>query len=547
MSGLVDLSPAHLAIVERILSDHVPDCEVRVFGSRATWTAKDYSDLDLAVVGDGPVDRRAIGLLKEAFEESTLPMRVDVLDWHTVSESFRNVIERYYIVLRDGPMPTIVDKRTEMVLGDVCTKIGSGATPRGGKEAYVRNGPYALVRSRNIHNTGFSHNGLAFISQEQADALQNVEVLHDDVLLNITGASVARVCQVDPLVLPARVNQHVAIVRPNPSSLDPEYLRYYLASPESQTTLLRWASSGGTRNALTKHMIESFVVQAPADLSEQRAIARVLGTLDDTIELNRRMSETLDEMAGALFQSWFVDFDPVRAKTEGQPSGLPTALDTLFPDSFKSSSLDDIPTEWQVAEFGEVVEQYRVNENPLNSPDTLFDHYSIPAYDTSQTPKKDLGKNIKSTKLRVIPGSVLLSKLNPEIERVWLADMALGERAICSTEFMVLLPKQPIDRSYVYCLTCSLPFRRQIESLVTRTSKSHQRARAEALLSLPVAVPPKPVAHAFGQLVSPLLAKTLRCRREITTLTTLRDTLLPELLSGQVRLTVTNDSAKIMQ
>ena len=97
---MIDLNPNHLAIVERILAEHVPECEVRAFGSRASWTAKDYSDLDLAIVGDGPLDWRTLGLLKEAFEESDLPMRVDVLDWHDIAESFQRVIERYYVVVQ---------------------------------------------------------------------------------------------------------------------------------------------------------------------------------------------------------------------------------------------------------------------------------------------------------------------------------------------------------------------------------------------------------------------------------------------------------------
>ena len=80
----------------------MPECEVRAFGSRATWTAKDYSDFDLAIVGEGPLEWRTLGRLKEAFEESSLPMRVDVLDWHDISDSFRKVIERDYVVAADG-------------------------------------------------------------------------------------------------------------------------------------------------------------------------------------------------------------------------------------------------------------------------------------------------------------------------------------------------------------------------------------------------------------------------------------------------------------
>ena len=145
-------------------------------------------------------------------------------------------------------------------LREVCTKIGSGATPRGGKEVYLEYGPYTLIRRQNVYNDGFQHGGLAFIGERHAEELRNVEVFDEDVLLNITGDSVARVCQVAADVLPARVNQHVAIIRPDPTKLDPGFLRYYLTSPQMQTTLLSWAGSGGTRNALTKKMLESLEV-----------------------------------------------------------------------------------------------------------------------------------------------------------------------------------------------------------------------------------------------------------------------------------------------
>src|SRR5690606_30773963 len=140
----------------------------------------------------------------------------------------------------------------EITLGKVCSKIGSGATPRGGSSVYLEKGPYALIRSQNVHNDGFRCEGLAFISEAHAAELANVEVLEGDVLLNITGASAARACPVDPSVLPARVNQHVAIIRPDPARLDSRFLLYCLMSPRMQERLLAWAASGATRNALTK-------------------------------------------------------------------------------------------------------------------------------------------------------------------------------------------------------------------------------------------------------------------------------------------------------
>ena len=117
MTGSIDLDPNHLATVLRILAEHVPDCEVRAFGSRATWTARDYSDLDLAVVGDESLDWRTLARLKEAFEESDLPMRVDVLDWHASSESFRQVIERDYVVVQESDKETSNGDWRESVYG----------------------------------------------------------------------------------------------------------------------------------------------------------------------------------------------------------------------------------------------------------------------------------------------------------------------------------------------------------------------------------------------------------------------------------------------
>lgn len=164
-------------------------------------------------------------------------------------------------------------------LGELCSKIGSGATPRGGSKVYLEHGPFALVRSQNVRNDSFTRDGLAYINAEQADGLANVELQPKDVLLNITGDSVARCCLVDEGILPGRVNQHVAIIRPRPDELDPVFLRYYLVSPEMQERMLSWPAAGGTRNALTKGMIEAFELPCPPHLraARHRAGARDAG------------------------------------------------------------------------------------------------------------------------------------------------------------------------------------------------------------------------------------------------------------------------------
>ena len=153
-------------------------------------------------------------------------------------------------------------------LADICQKIGSGATPRGGKEAYRVKG-IALVRSQNVLDFSFSSDGLAYINDEQADKLRNVELQSGDVLLNITGDSVARACLMDDDYLPGRVNQHVAIIRVDESKAVNSYLLYYLQWRKSH--LLQLASAGATRNALTKGMIEQLEIDLPS-LDEQRKV-----------------------------------------------------------------------------------------------------------------------------------------------------------------------------------------------------------------------------------------------------------------------------------
>jgi type I restriction enzyme S subunit len=160
-------------------------------------------------------------------------------------------------------------------LGDVTTKIGSGATPLGGEEAYKESG-VCLIRSLNVHDWGFRETKLAHIDDVQAAHLSYVEIEANDVLLNITGASVARCCLAPPEVLPARVNQHVSIVRPVQERLSPAFLHYLLISNTYKDRLLQAGEGGGsTRQAITKAQIQEFRIQFPESLPEQQRIVGI--------------------------------------------------------------------------------------------------------------------------------------------------------------------------------------------------------------------------------------------------------------------------------
>ena len=188
---------------------------------------------------------------------------------------------------------------------EVCEKIGSGATPRGGKEAYSDEG-ISLVRSQNVLDFSFSSDGLVHINDEQAKKLKNVELHPDDVLLNITGDSVARACIMDSSFLPARVNQHVAIVRGKKELVLNSYILYHLQWKKDY--LLQLASAGATRNALTKGMIEQLDINLPS-LTEQKRIVAVLDSIQQKISVNKKINDNLYEMVNAYYTSLFKEND----------------------------------------------------------------------------------------------------------------------------------------------------------------------------------------------------------------------------------------------
>ena len=387
-------------------------------------------------------------------------------------------------------------------LKDLTTKIGSGATPRGGNDAYIDNGPYALVRSQNIYDDRFEYNGLAHISDDQAAELSNVEVEEGDVLLNITGASLGRANIVPKNILPARVNQHVAILRSN-GKLDPHFLKGWLHLPQVKSYILGH-NAGGTREAITKEMIENFVLPVPP-LSEQKQIAETLSSLDDKIELNRAINSNLEKLASAIFKKWFVDMG------------------------------DELPKGWRAGIVSELSDVIHDVLNPVRFQQELFDHYSIPAFDEGRVAKVELGSTIKSQKNIVPENAVLLSKLNPRTSRVWLPLLNKSRRAICSTEFLVVIPKVGVSREFLYCLFSSSDFIHNFATLVTGTSGSHQRVKLESLLNIEIAIPPIQVLDQFAELVRPFLDLINENIRESNYLRLILDSLLPRLMSGRIR------------
>ena len=324
------------------------------------------------------------------------------------------------------------------------------------------------------------------------------------------------------------------VLSPNEQIVTKKFLYWVLKA--SDTHRLR---TGSAQAQIVIGSLEKFDVAIPTDLEDQHKITQTLDSLDDRIALLRASNATLEAIAQALFKSWFVDFDPVRAKAEGRvPEGMIDATAALFPDGFEESELGLIPRGWRVGLVGDFAHQHKGSINPLQSPATLFEHFSLPAFDNQKMPVYELGTEIKSNKTSVPPDAVLLSKLNPHIPRVWLPAHA-GDNAVCSTEFLVFVPTGGASREFLYCAFTTAKFKELLCQLVTGTSNSHQRVKPDGVSTTSAVIPAPNVLKAFEDLVTPLFERIGESRHEAQTLATLRDTLLPRLISGQLRLPAT--------
>lgn len=407
----------------------------------------------------------------------------------------------------------------EYKLGEICTKIGSGATPRGGNDTYLEFGKYALIRSQNILDFTFSYNGLVYISEDQAQKLNNVSIAENDILLNITGDSVARVCQVPKNLIPARVNQHVAIIRPNESIIRNDFLKYFLLNPVFKEYMLMLSSSGATRNAITKGMIENFPIFAP-DLPTQTAIAEILSSLDDKIELNNKINQELENLAQTLFKQWFIDFEfPDENGNPYKSSG----------GEMVDSELGEIPKGWEVGNISKIGTNIRDNIKP-----TEFNS-SIPYIGLEHIPRKSLSINnwgfstdVDSNKSRFKQKDILFGKLRPYFHKVLIAPF----NGICSTDIFVLRP----IRSLYYGYLLFHLFSDEIITYSTNVSGGTRMPRVSwtDIAKYKICLPSEIVLSEFTLMVESFIAQIQINIKENQELTNLRDTLLPKLISGEL-------------
>ncbi len=397
-----------------------------------------------------------------------------------------------------------------------------------------------VIRGNNISDTKAFTGEFVHVSEETADELRACNVFPGDLVFPHRGA-IGQVGIVTESEHP-RFMLSTSLMKLTCRSelVEPLFVFYFFRSAAGRNALLEHASTVGTPGiGQPLASLRSIRVPVPS-LSEQRAIAHILGTLDDKIELNRKQNETLEEIARALFKAWFVDFEPVRAKMEGRWQrgqslpGLPENLYDLFPDRMIQSESGEIPDGWLAFALSDVAQQEKGAVNPFDSPQDIFAHYSLPAFDAAQMPVIEMGVEIKSNKTPVPDGAVLVSKLNPHIPRIWQVGYA-GVNAVCSTEFIVWVPTVPANSAFLYCLASSAEFNSAMRQLVTGTSNSHQRVKPGQLGDIRVFSASRPAIVECSRLLTALIEPVLQNRQESRTLAQLRDTLLPKLVSGELR------------
>ena len=324
------------------------------------------------------------------------------------------------------------------------------------------------------------------------------------------------------------------VVRGRPGVTDTEYAFYVTRSDLVRGYAISQMTGTSGRQRVPPESLAHLDVAVPP-LSKQRAIAHILGTLDDKIELNRRMNETLEAMARALFKSWFVDFDPVRAKMEGRDTGLPQDIADLYPDRFVDSEMGELPEGWTAAPLAELIDV-----NPKRS---LQRGQVAPYLPMANMPTRGHMPNSVAVRpfgsgMRFANGDTLVARITPCLENgktAYVDFLSRSEVGWGSTEYIVLRPRPPLPNQFAYCLARSAGFREFAIRNMSGTS-GRQRVPATALKGFLMVAPPMRLAARFGEVARSLFEGANRAGRESRTLAALRDTLLPKLISGEIRL-----------
>ena len=400
-------------------------------------------------------------------------------------------------------------------LGDVCTKIGSGATPKGGATVYIKKGT-TFIRSQNVYNLAFDYNGLVYINEEAAKKLNGVTIQENDVLINITGDSVARTCVVPSELIPARVNQHVAIIRPDKEMLNPMFLNYYLASPYMQSYMLGLAvGKGASRNALTKDMISGFEVPCPS-LEIQKRIINILKPYDDLIKNKNKQIKLLEEAAQRLYKEWFIDLHFPGYENVEIVDGIPKGWQKDKANSFYNITIGKTPSRSEKECFVDGKNGIKwASISDMGNAGTFI-------FTTNEGLTEDA---VEKYNMKILPKGTVLVSFKLTVGRV-----VITTDDMCTNEAIAHFYVEDDDLSpYTYCYLKNFEY-----DTLGNTSSISKAVNSKIIKAMPFLMPSDTVIKEFSTKVTPLLKAICLKQESIIKLTEARDRLLPKLMSGEI-------------
>ena len=551
MTKPIDLRPDHAAIVQEVLARHLPaGVSVRVFGSRAKWMAKTFSDLDLAVKGKEKLPYKVMVELADAFEESDLPFRVDVVDWHAVAPGFQAVIDRDSLALDERSF----DGWRDVALSDVC-EGGGGRIQTGPFGSQLHRSDYIdhgipVIMPTNIRGGRIQTDGIAYISESEAERLVRHRVKLGDIVFSrrgeidkcavITQREVGWLCGTGCLL--ARVNTEIA---------DPSFVGFSVCTPDTKEWL-RQNAVGLVMPNLNTGILERLPLELP-NLGCQQRIVAILSSFEEKLEHNRIVKETLERQAQAIFQDWLVDFGPVRRKAAGETDAVAimggltpdpvyaAELAALFPDAFGD---DGLPVEWTKEPLldqanwvnGAAYKNMHFVPKGMGLPVVKIAELKAGISDQTKFTSTDLGH-----KYRIDDGELLFSwSGNPDTSIdafIWT-----GGEAWLNQHIFAVRGNGKMDKPTLHTmLKWLMPQFAELARNKQTTGLGH--VTKDDMKRLLITKPPRPVAEAFSSFASLIFERIVANLYECRILAETRDYLLPRLMSGTVRVIRESEAA----
>jgi type I restriction enzyme S subunit len=553
VTGQIDITPEERAIVLRILNEIVPDREVRAFGSRVTGKAKPFSDLDLAIMGDEPLPLKTRARLEEAFSESDLPWKVDVLDWSLTEKGFQKAIKESSLSLakkhsalkkhasnymNTQSQPLSPNKLQLVSLGELADNTtGSIAIgPFGSRmkaNCYVSSGMPVIRGTNLVHGRKWTGDWV-YVPLELAGTMPNCQVNAGDIVFPHRGA-IGEVGIVPDDGNTYLISSSLMKIKLDRTKSEPDFIYYYFSSQAGREEILKFSSSVGTPG-IGQPLTSMRQFKTPFfSLQVQKAIASILGSLDDKIDLNRRTNETLEAMARALFRDWFVDFGPTRAKMAGEAPYLSPELWELFPDR-----LDDEgkPEGWKTEPLDEIatfLNGLALQKYPATG-DTSLPAIKIAQLRSENTETADpVSPDIPDDYI-VEQNDLLFSWSGSLLCKFWN-----GQRGALNQHLFKVTSKR-FEPWFIYeWIQFYMPEFQAIAAAKATTMGHIQRRHLTESL---VTIPPANIMQAANKAIGSLIEQIQFNNGQSHTLAQLRDLLLPKLMSGEISI---RDAEKMVE